>query len=79
MSDNIVDLAAKRKPVRYSIHVDHYYDGRIEVCFEGVTNTPTLRDKEALLAAIDEAKRQVEYDIDQHKQRDADAGRPCDT
>jgi len=79
MTNKIVDLSSKRKPVRYSIHVDHYYDGKIAVCFEGVTDKPTLRDKEALLAAINEAKAQMEYDIDQDKQRDADAGRPCDT
>lgn len=63
--NEIVDLASRRKPVRYSIHVDHFYDGRIEVCFEGITDTPTLRDKESMLAAIVEAKRLLLHDMGQ--------------
>lgn len=79
MSDNVINLGAKRKPVRYSIHVDHYFDGHIEVCFEGIGSSSSLRDKESLLAAINEAKALVENAVDEHKRQDADSGKPCDT
>lgn len=63
MADNVVDFASKRPPVRYSVHIEHYYTGDVQVCFDGITSTPTREDKEALLFALKSAVSLIEHDI----------------
>lgn len=44
MSDNIVPLAKRQKPVSYTIDVTHHFDGSVEVFVRDVSDDPRSRD-----------------------------------
>jgi hypothetical protein len=44
MSDKVVSLDAKRKPVSYTIDVTHHYDGTVEVFVRDVSDDPQSRE-----------------------------------
>jgi hypothetical protein len=70
MTADVINLSTKQPPVRYSVHVEHYYDGSMTLCFEGISEVPTLRDKESLLTALKEAVAIVENEIARHKEQE---------
>ena len=44
MSDNIIPLAKRQKPVSYTIDVTHHFDGTVEVFVRDVSDDPRSRD-----------------------------------
>jgi len=50
MSDNIVPLARKQKPISYTIEVTHHFDGTVEVFVRDVSDDD--RSREAVMETI---------------------------
>jgi hypothetical protein len=44
VSDKVISLDTKRKPVSYSIDVTHHYDGTVEVFVRDVSDDPRSRE-----------------------------------
>jgi hypothetical protein len=44
MTDNVIPLDTKRKPVSYTIDVTHHYDGTVEVFVRDVSDDPKSRE-----------------------------------
>lgn len=72
--DNVTPLSSRQRPVRYTAHFDHHFDGTVDVCFEGVGESPSLRSKEALLAALLAAVDVVRGAVERHREREAEGG-----
>lgn len=50
MTDNVVPLAKKQKPVSYTIDVTHHFDGTVEVFVRDVSDDD--RSREAVMETI---------------------------
>mgnify|MGYP000255225035 CR=1 FL=1 len=50
MTNNIIDLNAKRAPVTYTLTISHHWDGTIEIWVEGVTDSD--RSQESVWYAL---------------------------
>ena len=50
MVDKVILLAAKRKPVSYTIDVTHHHDGTVEVFVRDVSDDP--RSREVVMSTI---------------------------
>lgn len=50
MTDNIIPLASKQKPVSYTIDVTHHFDGTVEVFVRDVSDD--ARTKEVVMETI---------------------------
>ena len=56
MTDEIIDLADRRRPVVYTVHLMQWWDGRLEVAVDDVADDPRSRDavREALRRVLDQ-------------------------
>jgi hypothetical protein len=52
---NVSDMASRRAPVIYTVHVIHHWDGEVEVQVEGISPDPRSRKaaSEVLLTAAE--------------------------
>lgn len=52
---NVSDMASRRAPVIYTVHVSHHWTGKVEVQVEGIQSDPRSRKvaAEALLTAAE--------------------------
>lgn len=63
--ENIIDLSSRRKPVTYTIHVCHHWDGKIELMIEDLDDD--IRSDEAVMGALGvlvenyRMREQIEY------------------
>jgi hypothetical protein len=61
---DITDINARKPPVCYSFHVTHHWGGELGVSVSGVSENPTRRDKEALLAAAEAVVDLIKADLE---------------
>ena len=61
MTDEIIDLADRRRPVVYTVRLVQWWDGRLEVAVDDVADDPRSRDavREALRRVLDQWDRQA--------------------
>lgn len=57
---NIVDLSKKRDPVKYTIHLTHHWDGKLEIWVDDVSDTE--RSRESIAWALDQAAAAMRSD-----------------
>lgn len=48
----VTNIAKNKLPVRYSVHIDHYFTGEIGLSVEGVGSDPGPRSKDAIVSAL---------------------------
>jgi hypothetical protein len=53
--NNVISLAKQQPPVRYSVHIDHFWNGEIGISVEGISADPTIESKNAVLSGLREA------------------------
>lgn len=61
---NIVDLATKRAPVLYTVHITHHWDGSIDVAIEGLGNPPSEQSKQSVIYGLTTAVDLIESTLE---------------